>query len=115
MTAERIALGTAILAAITVFLLALSIGRPLAARRALLARMGRFLGAAPAMPANTEAAAGQAPLALGRARAGDALAAHRTHLLFLLGGVMLLIVGKILYGWVLGVTLGLVVVVFGLW
>jgi tight adherence protein B len=115
MMAERTTLEIAILTGITIFLLALSVGRSLAVRRVLLGRMERFLGAAPAAPGERTGTLRQDRPTPRRARLAGALAAHRNDLLCLLGAVGLLIVGRILYGWLLGATLALVVLVIVLW
>src|SRR3954452_22257089 len=104
MMAERTTLEIAILTGITIFLLILADGRSLTERGVLLGRMERFLGAAPAVPSQRTGTLGQELPMPRRARLAEALAAHRNELLWLLAAVGLLIVGRILYGWLLGAT-----------
>src|SRR4051812_26441099 len=104
MMAERTTMEIAILTGVTIFLLTLSVGRSLAVRRALIGRMERFLGAVPVATSERTRTPGQEPPTPRRTRLAGALAAHRTNLLCLLGAVGLLIVGRILYGWLLGAT-----------
>jgi tight adherence protein B len=115
MMAERTTLAIAILTGITIFLLVLSVGRSLAVRRALLGRMERFLGAAPGVPSERTGTLGPEPPAPRGTRLAGVLTAHRNDILWLLAAVGLLIVGRVLYGWLLGVTLALVVLVVALW